>query len=677
MTVATETHVTHVEVADFPLPEDGLLTQLTLTNGTQRPTTLGPRGLQNLADALKEARARAEAGEIDAVGVTGIEPWFLAGADLTVMKEVTTREEALRLARAGHETFALLADMPVPTFAFITGAALGGGLELALHCDYRVIIDAKAPLALPEVGLGIIPGWGGCWLLPRLVGIAAASQVIITNPLRNNRQLWPAAAAEIGIVDDVLPAADFMRHARAWAGKVISGQITPARRDAEPIEVWEQVLAEIRRDIDNRVCGAAPAPYRALELLEAAHGSGRADGFEAENLALADLILSPQFSASLYAFNLVNGAHKRALADIQVDPLPVMEAGIVGAGLMASQLARVFAQHLAINVVMRDLDSERVDAGLAALEKELGRDVKAGRLTKESAEEIRQRVRGTTELSEFSDCQLVIEAVTEKMEIKRAVFSELEAIIDPSAILATNTSALSITEMSDHLIHPERVIGLHFFNPVARMPLVEVVKTPHTDDLTVATALSVVQSLRKTGVVVSDAPGFVVNRLLLRFLAEAFTSADAGVPLEVIEAATKSLGLPMGAFALLDLVGPEVANYVLETLHKNLGSRYRLSTGLQEIAHHKIPLWNPDNPNEFSADARAAFGGPSDENQRSAKEVLAAIEKALGDEVRRMLTEEVVDSRADIDLCMVLGAGWPLFLGGITPHLERIGALEP
>lgn len=683
MSAVPEQHVTTVEAADFPLPTDGLLAQLTLTNNSKRPTTLGPQGLENLRSALERATQRARAGEIHAVAITGTEPWFLAGADLDFMGKVTGREQAEELGRAGHETFQLLADMPVPTFAFISGAALGGGFELALYCDYRVITDGKAPLALPEVSLGIIPGWGGCWLLPRLIGIGAATEVIVTNPLRNNRQLRATQAEEMGIVDGVLPAADFPRQARGWAGEVLSGQREAKRHDIEPVEKWEEVLTAARGSLDKRLGGAAPAPYRALDLLQAARDSARSAGFAAENEALGDLIITDEFRASLYAFNLVNQAGKRTLDPAKTEPAPVMQAGIVGAGLMASQLARVLAEKLQIDVVMRDIDSERVAAGLSQIEKELASDVKRGRLSTQAAQAIQNRVRGTTEIADFANCQLIIEAVTEKMDIKRAVFRELEEVVDQATILATNTSALSITEMSDHLENPERVIGLHFFNPVARMPLVEVVQTPHTNAVTLATALSVVQSLRKSGVVVTDAPGFVVNRLLLRFLAEIFAVADQGVPLETIEAATRPMGLPMSPFALLDLVGPAVAEYVLESLHKNLGPRYKLSRGLRRIVSEELPVVDADQPGGLSKPLRAAFGGETASatgvgakaDNGEAAEILSQIQVALADEVSRMLNEEIVAGAEEIDLCMVLGAGWPLFLGGITPYLRRVGAL--
>lgn len=673
MSAFTEQHVTRVESADFPLPDDGLLAQLTLTNDSSRPVTLGPKGLENLREGLIVARQRAERGEIHAIAVTGTAPFFLAGADLQFMSQVDSREHALELARAGHETFQLLADMPVPTFAFISGAALGGGLELALHADYRVMADGKAPLALPEVSLGIIPGWGGCWMLPRLIGFEAAIEVIVTNPLRNNRQLRPAAAAELSIVDAVLPAEDFPRQARSWAGQVMTGDIEPAHRDAEPKEKWETAIAKARAHVDARLHGAAPAPYRALDLLAQAASASREDGYEAENQALGDLIMTDEFRASLYGFNLVNRAGKRTMNAAKTEPMPVMRAGIVGAGLMATQLARVLAQHLGIDVVMRDLDDSRVKTGLAALERELNDDVSRGRLVQDRANEILEHVSGTTDLERFSGCQLVIEAVTEQMSIKKQVFSELETIVAPDAILATNTSALSITQMAEDLERPERVIGLHFFNPVARMPLVEVVKTEQTDAVTLATALSVVQSLRKSGVVVADAPGFVVNRLLLRFLAELFAAADRGVPLGIVQQSTQPMGLPMSPLALLDLVGAPVAEYVLTSLHENLGPRYQLSRGLRKIVSEKLRILDDSGaPTQEVADA---FEGETAGANESAAAVLGLVQKALGDEVSKMLDENVVSSAEDIDVCMILGAGWPLFMGGITPYLKRVGTL--
>ena len=677
MSAFTEQHVTRVESADFPLPDDGLLAQLTLTNDSSRPITLGPKGLENLRESLTEARQRAERGEIHAIAVIGTDPFFLAGADLHFMNQVDTRDHALELARAGHDTFQLLADMPVPTFAFISGAALGGGLELALHADYRVITDGKAPLALPEVSLGIIPGWGGCWRLPRLIGIEAAIEVIVTNPLRNNRQLRPLQAADLSIVDAVLPAADFPRQARGWAGQVMAGEIKPVRRDLQPQQSWEDAIAKARARVDARLHGAAPAPYRALDLLAQAAGASREEGYEAENQALGDLIMTDEFRASLYGFNLVNRAGRRTLDSAETEPMPVMRAGIVGAGLMASQLARVLAQHLGIEVVMRDLDEDRVEAGLDSLRGELESDVTRGRLSQSAADEITSRVSGTTELEEFANCQLVIEAVTEKMSIKKQVFAELEQVVSTDAILATNTSALSITEMAQDLQNPQRVIGLHFFNPVARMPLVEVVKTEQTNAVTVATALSVVQSLRKSGVVVADAPGFVVNRLLLRFLAEIFAAADRGVPLQIVEQSTQPMGLPMSPLALLDLVGGAVAEYVLTSLHENLGPRYQLSKGLRTIVAEQIQIL--DDNGMPTHQAAASFAAESDSSgsgaEESAGQVLNLVQKALGDEVARMLDEGVVSGPEDIDVCMILGAGWPLFMGGITPYLKRVGAL--
>lgn len=692
MSAVNERHVTRVETADFLLPDDGLLTQLTLTNDSDRPVTLGPQGLENLREALENAHKRAADGEIHAVAVTGTAPFFLAGADLTVMEQVTSREQAVELGAAGHDTFAILADMPVPTFAFISGTALGGGLELALHADYRAVVDGKAALALPEVSLGIIPGWGGCWLLPRLIGIERAVEVVVTNPLRNNRQLRPAAALESSIVDVVLPADNFTRHARDWARQVLVGEVTVSRAEPDSQELREAVIARARTAIDSRLHGAAPAPYRALELLAAGADSSREEGYEAENQALGDLVMSPEFRASLYGFNLVNRAGKRTLEAARVEPLPVMRAGIVGAGLMASQLARVIAQHLGIEVVMRDLDAQRVEAGLAAARKEIEGDVERGRLSAAAGQDIIDRIIGTTSIEDFAGCQLVIEAVTEKMAIKKTVFAELEQIVAPTTVLATNTSALSISEMASDLKHPERVIGLHFFNPVARMPLVEVIKPAGTNDVSVATGLSVVQSLRKSGVVVADAPGFVVNRILLRFLAELFAAADRGVPLEIVEQATQPMGLPMSPLVLLDLVGPAVAEYVLESLHENLGDRYQMSPGLRRIVEGELAVLNRETGRvsnetveaftgpEITAAPDAPFGGSgtsarNNHSGESAAEVLTLVQQALGDEVARMLDENVVEQESDIDVCMILGAGWPLFLGGITPYLKRVEAL--
>ena len=349
-----------------------------------------------------------------------------------------------------------------------------------------------------------------------------------------------------------------------------------------------------------------------------------------------------------------------------VEPVPVGRVGIVGAGLMAGQLAVLIASRLGVPVAMREVDDERAAAGEAGIRAQVEAMVGKGRIEPAEAERLLGSISVGTDLAALAGSDLVIEAVTEVMSVKQAVFAELERVVGPHAVLATNTSALSVTEMAAGLERPGRVIGLHFFNPVAQMSLVEVVRAQAADGVAVATGFAVAAALGKTAVGVADRPGFVVNRVLLRMLAEVAAAVERGTPVAVADTALRPLGLPMGPFALLELVGLPVALHVLRTLHDDAGGRYRLSPGLEWLSGEGRRLvLDSGTVDPAIADA---FGGSS---PLDADGVRDAVLTALTEEIGLMLDEGVVPSAQQIDLCMILGAGWPLHLGGITPYLDR------
>ena len=629
---------------------------------------------------MTERITRAEAGEIAAVAVTGKQFHFAAGADLHQAAQLSDPESARQIAEMGHDTYAILADLPVPTFAFVGGVALGGGLELALACDYRTVSSAVRAIGLPEVFLGLIPGWGGTYHLPRLIGMEDALQVIISNPMKQNTQLKAAQAGELGIADAVLDSADFLAESVRFATDVLSGEITPDRREPTSAEEAKQLIAAAREQVDARLHGAAPAAYRALDLLELSATSERAESFEAENEALAELICSPEFAASVYAFDLTSRRAKNPAGAPDADQArPVRSIGIAGAGLMASQLALLFARRMQVPVIMRDLDTERTERGVGYVHAELDKLAEKGRISAAEANRVRSLVSGTTELADLADADLVIEAVFEELPIKQQVFAELEQVIRPDAVLATNTSALSITAMSGELAHPERVVGIHFFNPVAQMPLVEVIRTEQTDDGAYATAFAVAKACRKSAIAVADAPGFVVNRLLVRLLGEVLGSLEDGTEVAVADRALRPMGLPMGPFQLLQLVGPAVAGHVLDTLREQLGERYPTSPGLDRMIADGAPFvtfdGRPSAASPVDESIRRYFGSRAEVGGQDEAGLLARVQQALAEEVQRMLDEGVVAEKEDIDLGMILGAGWPFHLGGITPYLQRTGAL--
>ena len=666
-----------VRFVDLPLGA-GKAALITLDNGHDhtKPNTLGPASLLELDRALDTAYG--EPGVV-AVCLTG-KPFILAaGADLNGVALVTERGQGVEIARLGHRVFARLGDGPVPTFAFVNGLALGGGLELALNCTYRTVHEAVAGVALPETFLGLVPGWGGSWLLPNLVGPEKAVSVIVENALNQNRMLRGRQVAELGLADALLDAADFLEQSLLWTAKVIRGEVVVERPAVDRDEnAWESAVARGRAAADAKVHGQAPAPYRALELISAARTATKVDGFAAEDEVLGDLVMSEEFRSSVYAFDLVQRRAKRPVG--APDPglaRPVTTLGIVGAGLMASQLALLFVRRLQVPVVLTDLDQPRVDKGVGHVHAEIAKLAGKGRITTDQARRLTALVTGSTDIAAFSDADFVLEAVFEEMKVKQQVFAELEGVVSSDCVLATNTSSLSVTEMASQLAHPERVVGFHFFNPVAVLPLLEVVRAERTDDPALATAFAVGKELRKSCVLVKDAPAFVVNRILTRFIGEITRAADEGTPLEVADRAAAPLGLPLSPFVLLQLVGPAVALHVAETMHEAFPDRFAVSENLRRLVTAGKPgIWSWDEQGRpyLDDDTRALF--ERGDTVRTEAEVLENALTGMAQEIRLMLDDGVVAEPQDVDLCLLLGAGWPFHLGGITPYLDRTGISE-
>ncbi|PXY32938.1 3-hydroxyacyl-CoA dehydrogenase [Prauserella coralliicola] len=649
---------------------------ITIDNGHDhtRPSTFGPQGLVSLNAALDEAIAAEPA----AIAVTGKPFVFAVGADLSGIERVADPEVARLIAQAGHDVFRRFTESKIPTFAFVNGAAMGGGLELALSCHYRTLSDNAAALSLPEVFVGLFPGWGGTQLLPNLIGADPAVTVLVENALNQNRMLKPAQAAKLGIADELLGSADFLEQSLLWLAKVVRGEITPDRPEIDRGEAWDAALARAKSLVDSKTKGASPGAAKAVELLELARTADLDTGFAAETDALAELLLTDTLRAGLYSFNLVNKRAKRpAGAPEKSLARPVNKVGIVGAGLMASQLALLFVRRLKVSVVLTDIDQERVDKGVSYVHDEIGKLLAKQRISPDEANRLTTLVSGSLDKAAFADADFVIEAVFEELGVKRTVFAEVEAHVGPEAILATNTSSLSVTAMAAELKHPERVVGFHFFNPVAVLPLLEIVRGERTDDAALATAFAVAKQLKKSSVLVKDAPAFVVNRLLTRFLGEVLAAVDEGTPFEVADSALDPLGLPMSPLTLLQLVGPPVALHVAETMHGAFPDRFGVSENLRRFVEAgKSSVWQWDSSGNRTVDPEVAALWRQGEAPSAAEQVRERALGALAGEVRIMLDEGVVAEAQDIDLCLILGAGWPFWLGGITPYLDRTGVSE-
>lgn len=666
--VVTESKVRFLEVPGL----DGKAALITLDNGFDhtKPNSFGPGGLKSLWDALDEIEA---AEGVALIAVTGKPFIFLAGADIKMMPLLETREQGLAMAQAGHVLYKRLKDSAIPTFAFVNGTALGGGMELALHCHYRTVSSSAVGLGLPEVSIGLVPGWGGSQILPNLIGPEKAAQVIIGNPLNQNKMLRGTDLTPMGIADAEFEAADFLEESLSWAVKVVRGEITVERPEIDR-QSWPAVMAGVRQMVDQKIHNASPAAMKALDLLELARTASFEEGSLAEDEALADCEMAPEFKTSLYAFDLVRRLGKKpAGAPSSGLAKEIGKVGVVGAGLMAGQIALMFARRLEVPVVMTDLDAERAEKGLAHVRGEIDKLESKGRVSGLKAAKLRALVSASADKDVYADCDLVIEAVFEELKVKQAVFAEVEQVVTDECLLVTNTSGLSVTAMASKLARPERLVGMHFFNPVAVMPLVEIIATEQTDTETVATAYAIAKKLKKTAVGSADRPAFIVNRLLGRMLAEVTGAVDEGTPAEVADVALDELGLPMRPFALLELVGLQVAWHLCAHLNEDLGPRFPISQNLRRLAEADVPVFDPEAKGEGRLTEAAKDLVELGDRPSSAEEVKRRVLSGLAEEVKLMLDEGVVPGPQQIDLAMILGAGFPFWLGGLTPYLDRAG----
>ena len=439
--VVTKALVREIDLAAFGA--SGSLALITIDNGLDhtRPNTLGPQSLQELDDAI----SKAENSPAVAIAIIGKPFIFAAGADLSGLPYVTEKSQSLAIGKFGHDVFKRLGRSKKTTFAFINGLALGGGLEVGLHCNYRTMAST-ALTALPECFLGIVPGWGGATILPKLIGPERAVQVIILNALNNNTMMKAKDAHALGVVDAVYEPADFLERSVAFAARIISGKEKINRQDyTTDVASWDKAIATGKAAIAKKYGGADnEAPRRALELIYAARTSTLDQGFDAEDEILANLVMGNPLRASLYAFNLiqkkrkkVEGAPKPALAR------KVTKVGVVGAGLMASQLALLLVRNLKVPVVMTDLDQARVDKGVEWVHTEIAKLVEKKRINEEAGRRLSLLVTGSVDQSVFAGADFIIEAVFEELSIKQKLFKDLEAIVSPECVLATNTSSLS------------------------------------------------------------------------------------------------------------------------------------------------------------------------------------------------------------------------------------------
>lgn len=588
---------------------------------------------------------------------------FIAGADLKILSSAQGAE--LRdLIELGQATFEKLAALPYPTVAAIHGACVGGGYELALACDWRVASDASATkIGLPETNLGILPAWGGTTRLPRLIGLPAALPLILAG------KILPAKAAKAkGLVDAVVPRENLESHAMSFLKKGKRRKKT--RLHLHNPLVAPLIAAAAKRGLMAKTRGLYPGPEAALEVAAAScHGPMR-EGFRREKEAILRLAERPETHQLLRLFFLQERAKKHRL--VTAEPRTIGCCAVIGAGVMGAGIAYWLSTR-GHGVVLRDVNDEALAKGMKAISKNYGEARKRRVFTPTQAARGMDRIHPSAVPVPLGRCDLVIEAAVERLDIKKQIFADLSARTGPDTILATNTSALPVSELAGAIAHPERLVGLHFFNPVHRMQLVEVVRTPATSEETLASAIAFVRSIGKLPVVVKDSPGFLVNRILMPYLVEAALVFERGGDPEEIDKAMLDFGMPMGPLRLLDEVGLDVAAHVAKTLAEAYPDRMQVpellatllagghagrkaGTGFYEYDGHRT------TPNPVAMALRTG-------NEPAPPDLQSRLALCMSREARLCLEEHVAETADDIDLAMVLGTGYAPFRGGPLQYL--------
>ena len=592
---------------------------------------------------------------------------FIAGADLRAMRSLPPARLD-DLMRIGQEVFEHLASLPIPKIALVHGACLGGGFEMALACDHRVASDSPLTrIGLPEVRLGLIPGWGGCTRLPRLVGLPRALDLIL-----NARVLPASSARRQGLVDEVVPREHLEAAAARWCrapGPARRRRLRDALLSVAPLK-W-LVLWKARRDLRRKTRGLYAAPVRALQVMSQGIGRSRQRSLELEREAVSELARSPETARLIELFFQKENADKKPA--VPGHALPVQEAVVIGAGVMGAGIAHWLVSH-GVRVLMTDVNPGALAAGALRVKTLLDDGVRKHAHSRKEARDAMDRLSLTHERVPLARYPLLIEAATEDLALKKIIFTDLASRCAPDTILATNTSALSVTELASCVPFPERVIGLHFFNPVHRMMLVEVIRHAGTGEEALATAVAFVQRIGKTPVIVRDSPGFIVNRVLMPYLMEAARLYEGGAGAREIDEVMLDFGMPMGPMRLLDEIGLDVAAHVARTLSAAFPERLPSTTLLDRMIgagqlgkksgegfyHHK--------PDGDAVPVRVARPSPI-----QPAEIQERLTLALANEAARCVGEGIARNAADVDLAMVLGTGYPPFLGGPVVWIEACG----
>jgi len=608
---------------------------------------------------------------------------FIAGADIAEIRDITDAGQGTALSGKGQAVFRKIEDLPYPTVAAIHGACLGGGLELALACSYRVISsDPRTGLGLPEVKLGIIPGFGGTQRLPRLVGLTRSLDLILTG-----RTVPARTARTIGLADEVSYPETLLAVAVGTARKAVGRSRPAGIRGRRPllVRLLESspltrmlIFRRAGRDILAETRGNYPAPLAALDAVRFGMRRGRKAGYEREAKLTGDLIATDVSKNLIHVFYL-SEALKR---DSSASPFTVNRAAVIGAGVMGAGIAQLLAEK-GIAVRLRDVAAKAVGTGLRTAAALFAKRSKLGILDPLAARDGMDRITGTVDAEGLRSVDIAVEAVAEDLEVKKQVLREFESLAGENALFASNTSSLSITDLASVSRHPERVVGMHFFNPVEKMPLVEVVRGKRTSPEAVGAVAALARRLGKLPVVVNDGPGFLVNRILIPFLGEAILMLEEGGSIEGIDEALIQFGMPMGAFILLDEIGVDVASKVSAILRQGLGERIPASPLLETL--HGEGYLGKKNGRGFYRYFHGRRGGFEPavysrivkrrrDSQLTPEEVVDRTVLLMIKEAALCLEEGIIDRPDLLDAALLFGIGFPPFRGGLLRYADSLGA---
>jgi 3-hydroxyacyl-CoA dehydrogenase/enoyl-CoA hydratase/3-hydroxybutyryl-CoA epimerase len=651
--------------------------------------------MRRLAESADEAGQAAADGRIKVLVIRSGKPdSFLAGADIEAIAAIDDPVDAEAKVRRGQAVYARVAALPIPVVAAIHGVCVGGGTELALACSHRVLSDSRRTrVGLPEVQLGILPAWGGTTRLPRLVGLQAALDMLLTGRLVDARQ-----ARVMGLADEVLPAELFVEKVSAYALRVASRENVPDRPRRGTLTRlmggtrWGRrvVLAAARKRVRDKTGGHYPAPVAILDLLRRHLDGSIEASLEAEARAAAALLTSPECKNLVHVFRLREATRKHPPVTAHMaQAAPVASLGVLGAGVMGGAIAQLAASK-GVTVRMRDVRHEAVTSGLRHARRLFDESVERHRLSRLDAARSMEMISGGLDWSGFAAAELVVEAVVEDMGVKRSVLAEAEARVSDGCVIATNTSSLSVGALAEGLRDPGRFCGMHFFNPVHRMPLVEIVRGPHTTDETVARVYRLALALDKVPVVVGDGPGFVVNRVLGPYLNEAGYLLGDGATVQEIDGAARSFGMPMGPLRLMDEVGIDISSHVGASFHRSLGERLAPAPALRALAGcgrlgrkagRGFYLYRKGREKGVDDTIYADLGAavPATRSGVDRQRIRRRLVGQMINEAARLLEEGVAARAADVDLAMVMGTGFPPFRGGLLRFADSLhprGALD-